>query len=134
MIRANQFKLLSLFADGKPHGWIETINLGTWSFLRVKSDRKYKTHQQKFEQFLNEALEYGLIKRVETEKTRILRLQKSYVVEAGDFAYQITAKGDESFRNEAIAQGGDSSFYKTFDRTSQGFNRFSPLPKGIKPI
>jgi hypothetical protein len=134
MNKNNLYKLLALFADGKPHGWIETINLGTWSFLRVKSDKKYKTHQQKFERFLNEALEYGLIKRVETEKTCTLRLQKSYVVEPGDFAYQITAKGDECFRNESIAYGGDSFYYKTFDRTSKGFDRFAPLPKGLKPI
>ncbi len=134
MNRTNQFKLLSLFADGKPHSWFETINLGTWSFLRVKRDRKYRTHQHKFEAFLNEALEYGLIRRVETAQTQALRLQKSYVIEPGDFAYQITEKGDECFRNEAIAQGGDSLFYKTFDRTSQGFDRFAPLPKGLKPI
>lgn len=129
-----RFKLLALFADGKTHSWFETINLGTWTFLRVKSDLKYKTHQQKFERFLNQALEYGLVKRVETEKTQALRLQKSYVIEPGDFAYQITEKGDECFRNEAIAQGGDSFFYKTFDRTSKGFDRFAPLPKGLKPI
>lgn len=134
MNNINRHKLLALFADGKSHGWFETINLGTWSFLRVKSVQKYKTHQQKFERFLNEAIEYGLIRRVETEKTRALRLQSFYVVEAEDFAYQITAKGDKCFRELAIVFGGDSFFYNTFDRTSKGFDRFAPLPKGLKPL
>jgi hypothetical protein len=130
--RQNVFNLLCLFGDDKPHSWLEVVNLGTRLFLDVPiQNHKYKTHQDKFEAFLQKAIEYGIIEMIPTPYVIKVRTRDSYMISKHDFNYKLSAKGDKLLRQEQAEREADRAFYyNMFDRTVDGPNgvdRFAPL-------
>ena len=116
MRRLERFKILQLFADGKPHNWFEN------TFLGVKH---LKVSQNEFERLFKRALENNLVRRVYSK------------VHYKDDEYIITDLGEECFRAEQIMRGGDYSFYKHYDRSvsgEYGVDHFAPLPKSLTPM
>lgn len=128
--RQNIFNLLCLFGDDKPHSWLEVVNLGTRLFLNIPAG-KYKTHQAKFEAFLQKAIEYGIIEMIPTPYVIKERTKKSYMISKEDFIYKLSTKGDTLLRKEQAEREADRAFYyNLFDRSVDGefgVDRFAPL-------
>ena len=130
--RQNVFNLLCLFGDDKPHGWMEVVNLGTRLFLNIPIQyHQFKTHQEKFEAFLQKAIEYGIIDMLPTEYVTKTRTQHSYQISKHDYNYKLSAKGDRLLRQEQAEREADNAFYyNLFDRSVDGdfgVDRFAPL-------
>ncbi len=100
------FKFISLFGDGKPHGWFETIFLGV-KYLKV--------HQYHFEKLFKTCLSYSLVYRL---------YERS---DWKDDRYAITKKGDLHLRAEQIRRHGDTDYYTQFDRTVESAERLTPM-------
>ena len=136
MKRIERYYFLSIFGGGKPIDYISLIQIGTLHFANPQNRKDIyigsktfsdaKTYQQVFEQMLHEALEYELVKRVENDRIRLLRLQPEYQISPMDWDYQITKRGDECLRNEQIERAGDVSYYKLFERTSDSAKQINP--------
>lgn len=114
------YRLLSIFADGKPHDWWSTIYIGVHSL---------KIRQSRFERLLQRAAEYGWIYRV------------GLAAVLQDDQLQLGRKGDLYFRDMAIRRTGDFRYYKYFNREEQsqgfsefGLDKFAPLPKNLQKI
>lgn len=130
--RETVYNLLCLFGDDKLHPWMECINLGTRLFLSVPiQNRRYKTHQAKFEAFLQKGIEYGLIEMIATPSVIKQRSQKTYMISKEDFNYKLSAKGDRLLRKEQAERESDRAFYyNMFNRSTEGefgVDRFAPL-------
>jgi hypothetical protein len=134
--RENIFKLVCLFGDDKPHGWMETVNLGTRLFLDIKIEHKqFKTHQAKFEAFLQKAIEYGIIEMLPTPYIIKERMKETYQISKHDFNYKLSVKGDRLLRQEQAERTSDAFYFNVFDRSVDGPNgvdRFAPLPSSLK--
>jgi hypothetical protein len=136
MKRIERYYFLSIFGGGKPIDYVSLIQIGTLHFanpanrkdiwIGSKTFSNAKTFQQVFEYMLHEALEYGLVRRVENEKIRLIRLQPEYQISPMDWDYQITNRGDECLRNEQIERAGDVFYYKNFDRTLDSAKKINP--------
>jgi hypothetical protein len=136
MRRIERYNFLSIFGGGKPIDYVSLIQIGTLHFANPQNRKDIyigsstfsnaKTFQQVFERILYEAIEYGLVKRVENYRTRQLRLQPTYQISKEDWDYQITQRGDECLRIEQIERAGDYSFYKKFDRTLDSAAKINP--------
>jgi hypothetical protein len=136
--RYSIFQLLCLFGDDKPHGWVETINLGTRLFVNYPAG-KFKTHQAKFEAFLQKAIEYGIIDMTPTDYIINARKQTRYMISKEDYNYKLSKKGDELLRQEQAERESDKAFYyRQFDRTVEGkfgadyFSPLTPTDYGVK--
>jgi hypothetical protein len=130
--RQNIFNLLCLFGDDKPHGWMEVVNLGTRLFLNIPiQNHQFKTHQAKFEAFLQKGIEYGVIEMIPTQYVIKARTRKSYMISKEDFVYKLSAKGDRLLRQEQAERESENSFYyNLFNRSTEGdfgIDRFAPL-------
>ena len=130
--RQNVFNLICLFGDDKPHAWMEVVNLGTRLFLNIPiQNHQFKTHQAKFEAFLQKGIEYGIIEMIPTQYVIKQRTKNSYMISKEDFVYKLSAKGDSLLRQEQAEREEDRAFYyNMFDRTVDGPNgvdRFAPL-------
>jgi hypothetical protein len=123
MTRLERYNLLCIFGDGRAHTYVNVIFLGVGSM---------KIPQYKFEKILSRALEYGLVKRVDSVDSVALRTRKQYVIDPACFDFQITSKGDEILRLEQIERKGDYNWYKNFDRTDAARDKFSPGYNGIE--
>jgi hypothetical protein len=109
LTRIRQYQILAIFGSGQPRSWVNTIWLGVGSM---------QIPQWEFEKLLNRCMEYGLIKRIDSVDSAKLRQFNEYVISAPSYDFQITEKGDQCLRNEQISRGGDSFYYKGFDRTA----------------
>lgn len=130
--RQNIFNLLCLFGDDKPHFWLEVVNLGTRLFVDIPIQNKQcKTHQVKFEIFLQKATEYNIIEMIPTEYIIKQRTKNSYMISKEDYLYKLSTKGDRLLRQEQAEREADRSFYyNMFDRTVDGkfgVDKFAPL-------
>jgi hypothetical protein len=130
--RQNIFNLLCLFGDDKLHPWMEAVNLGTRLFLNVPiQNKQFKTHQAKFEAFLQKAIEYGIIDMIPTDYVIKARTRDSYIISKEDFVYKLSAKGDRLLRQEQAEREAEKAFYyHLFDRTVNGkwgVDTFAPL-------
>ena len=129
--RGSVFQLLCLFGDNKPHSWMETVNLGTRLFVNYPIEHKqFKTHQAKFEAFLQKAIEYGIVEMIATPQIIRARTQYEYMISKEDFVYKLSAKGDVLLRKEQAEREDNPFYYNMFDRSVDGPNgvdRFSPL-------
>jgi hypothetical protein len=134
--RQNIFNLLCLFGDAKPHGWMEVVNLGTRLFLSIPiQNHQFKTHQAKFEAFLQKGIEYGIIEMIPTQFIIKERMKDTYQISKHDYNYKLSAKGDRLLRQEQAERTGDAFFFNVFDRSVDGPNgvdRFAPLPSYLK--
>ena len=137
MTRLERFHLLCYFGSGKAIPWVQAIQIGTLYIADPQTKVHNDIHitkkingkayyQIEFIRMFHEGLRCGLIKRVENDNIRALRLQDSYLIEEQDWDYQITAKGDECLRYEQIQRDGDYSFYKGFDRTLDSAAKINP--------
>lgn len=128
--RESIFQLLCLFGDFKEHSWLESVNLGTRLFLHFPPG-KYKTHQAKFEAFLQKSIEYGIIEMIPTPYIIKERTKKTYQISKHDYNYKLSAKGDRLLRQEQAEREADRAFYyNLFDRSVDGefgVDRFAPL-------
>lgn len=129
MTRLERYHLLSYFGSGKPIPYFQVIQIGTLYIanpmtkvrhdIRITKRKKGRAFfQWEFQRMFNEALKKGLIKRVENDRIKKMRLDESYVITPEDWDYQITKKGDSCLRNEQIERSGDPFYYKGFDRTA----------------
>lgn len=128
LTRIKRYQILAIFGDGKPHDWFNVMFLGVNSIKNCTHanakghNKNCGIHQKTLEVWLKKCLVDGLIKQVETKKIKIIKSDSSnvgigYTIGWEEYDYQITPKGDECLRGEQIARGGDSYFYKGFDRT-----------------
>lgn len=134
MTRIERFKFLQIFGDGNQHNWFQVVFLGV-QFLKV--------HQTKFEKIFKKALSDGIIRRVDTTETLLVKAQMEehkvglFVgLDWERYDYVITMPGDECLRNEQIKRDGDVSYYKYYDRSVHGANgvdKYAPLPPGFRP-
>ena len=113
MNNIHHFKFLSLFGDGKPHGWFETIFLGV-KYLKV--------HQYHFEKLFKKCLSYNLVYRLYERSNW------------KDDKYCITKRGDNSLRDEQIRRHGDYDYYKNFDRTIESAEKITPMADKIREM
>lgn len=139
MTRLERYYFLGILGGGQPVDYVSLIQIGTLHFANPanrkdiyvgsKSFTHAKSYQQAFECILKKAFEDGLVKRVESAKTKALRLDKAYLIEPADFNYQITAKGRECLGNEQMARSGDASWYNAqygFDGTLDKAAKINP--------
>lgn len=128
--RNNVLNLLYIFGDAKEHEWMEVINLGTRLFLSVPISKRYKTHQDKFEDFFKKAVNYGLVDKLETRHIELVKAQSEYQIDEKDYVYKISAKGDHLLRWEQAKRTGDYAYFQNYDRTvdgSHGIDHYAPL-------
>ena len=88
-MESKEYTLLTIFGDGKIHSYSEAIISYRVLF---KEDKTFKVTFKKF-------LEYYLL----------YRGYKSPKLELDSF--QLSRKGDEALRNEAVRRGGDFGYY-----------------------
>ena len=138
--RSSVFQLLCLLGDFKEHPWMEVVNLGTRLFVNYPiENRRFKTHQAKFEAFFQKAIEYGIVEMIPTPYVIKERTKKTYQISKHDFNYKLSAKGDALLRQEQAERESDNAFYyNLFDRTVDGkwgvdtFAPLTPTNLGIK--
>jgi hypothetical protein len=127
LTRIKRYQVLAIFGDNKPHDWFNVMFLGV-NFIKDCTHSNAKghnkncgVHQKNVECWVKKCLADGLIKQVEPEKIKVIKQETfttgiGYVIGWEEYDYQLTPKGDECLRNEQMARGGDSFYYKGFDR------------------
>jgi len=106
LLRDDQYKILSIFADKKEHEKWEVVGMGVYLT---------KIPQKKFwKKYIKRMLEYNWIKIIKRSEDQN-DVHDTFI---------LTDKGDKLLREQAISQGGDERFYKKFDRT------IKPVKKG----
>jgi len=135
MRRIQRYHALSVLGDMKTHPYMQVIHVGTlhvsnplnhseiWGSERIPKT-KYATDV--FEDWIRQLVNDDLVKFVETEKIRQIRLQPEYQISKHDYDLQITAKGRDCLAMEQIARNGDYSFYKNFDGTTDSAKKINP--------
>lgn len=136
MTRLERYYFLGVFGGGNALDYVSLVQIGTLHlanpqnvkdiYVGSRTFSNARHYQQVFERMFKEALEYGLVMRVENEKTKALRLQPEYQISPMDWSYKITKKGDECLRAEQIERAGDYNFYKNFDRTVDSAAKINP--------
>ena len=133
MTRKERFKLLQLFGDRKSHDWFNIIFLGVTHL---------KMRQSYFEdRVFKQAIQDGLIRRIDTRNIRAIRLNPSkegiaYAITWSQFDYILTDRGDACLREELLERE-ESDFTRNFDRSisgKNGLNKYAPLPNGLEKI
>jgi hypothetical protein len=79
-----------------------------------------------FESWIKELVNNGLVKFVETDKTRWLRMQPEYQIAKQDYDLQLTERGRDCLAMEQIARNGDYSYYKNFQGTIDSAKKINP--------
>ena len=135
MKRIKRFNLLSLFGDLKPKSYDISLQLATlhfanplnrstiWGSERIAKDTYMSVE---IEKMFKKLLEDGLIKRVENDRIKRIRLADSYQVSPRDWDLQITQKGEDCLRGEQIARAGDYSYYHNFKGTIDSAKKINP--------
>jgi hypothetical protein len=135
MRRIQRYHSLAILGDLKPHPYNQVVHIGAlhisnptnrteiWGSEKIPKTL-YVTDV--FETWLKRLINDGLVKFVETERIRQMRLQPEYQVSARDYELQLTAKGRDCLAMEQIARDGDYSYYKTFDGTLEKAKQINP--------
>jgi len=138
MKRIKRFHLLSLFGDMQSKLYDHAVALLTLHFANPTNRSEIWGNEKlprnsyfstEIEKLLNQVLEDGLIKRIETEKIKQLRLQETYQISPRDYELQITNKGRECLGMEQVARQGDYSWYGAnygFDGTLDKAAKINP--------
>ena len=135
MRRIQRYHALAVLGDMKPHPYMQVIHVGTlhvsnplnrseiWGSERIPKTL-YATDV--FEAWVKELVDNSLVKYVETEKTKQVRLQPEYQIAKQDYDLQLTPKGRDCLAMEQIARDGDYTFYKNFDGTTDSAKKINP--------
>ena len=135
MKRIKRFNLLSLFGDLKPKSYDLAVQLATlhfanplnrselWGNEKLPSNSYMSTE---IERMFKRLLEDELIKQVENDRTKQIRLLPSYQVSLRDYDLQLTDKGRECLAAEQIERSGDYSWYKNYDGTLSSASKINP--------
>ena len=150
MKRVQRFHVLSVFGDMKPHNYNDAVMIGSlhianptnrmeiWPGQKISKKTYYSVV---FENFLKDCFMGGLLKLVDNERTKKIRLNQcghrshptedgkiciAYQISPRDYDIQITEKGRECLGMEQIARDGDYSFYKKFDGTTDSAKKINP--------
>src|SRR5579863_8078368 len=135
MRRIQRYHALTVLGDLKPHPYVQVIHIGTlhianplnrseiWGSERIPKT-KYVTDV--FAGWVKELVNNDLVKFVETEKIKQIRLQPEYQIANEDYDLQLTAKGRDCLAMEQIARDGDYSYYKNFQGTLDSAAKINP--------
>lgn len=135
MRRIQRYHTLSVLGDLKTHPYVQVIHVGTlhisnpvnhsqiWGSERIPKS-KYNTDV--FEGWIKELVNDDLIKFVETEKIKQVRLMPEYQIALQDYDLQLTEKGRDCLVMEQIARDGDYSYYKNFTGTIESAKKINP--------
>lgn len=135
MKRIHRYNLLSLFGDMKPKQYIIALQLATlhfanplnrtslWGSERLARNTYMSTE---IEKMFKQLLEYGLIRRVETESIKQTKTKDTYLVSLREYDLQLTERGRECLGVEQIARNGDYGYYKNFQGTLDSAKRINP--------
>jgi hypothetical protein len=135
MRRIQRYHILSVLGDLKAHPYDQVIMIGSlhfanpinrselWPGEKLSSNQYYSNV---FESMLKKLMEDGLIKRVENDRIRQLRLSNSYQISPRDWDLQLTDKGQDCLRNEQMERAGDYDYYKNFQGTLDSAKKINP--------
>lgn len=148
MRRIQRFHVLSVFGDMKPHKYTDAVMIGSlhlanpvnrmeiWPGQKISRNTYYSNV---FEGFLKECFNSGLLKLVDNDRTKQIRLAQcghsshpvdhiciAYQISPRDYDIQITEKGRECLGMEQIARDGDYGFYKKFDGNIDSAKKINP--------
>jgi hypothetical protein len=135
MRRIQRYHALAVLGDLKAHPYMQVIHVGTlhvsnplnrseiWGSERIPKTM-YATDV--FEGWIKELINSGLVKFVETEKIKQIRLQPEYQIALQDYDLQLTSKGRDCLAMEQIARHGDYGYYKNFQGTLDSAKQINP--------
>jgi hypothetical protein len=135
MRRIQRYHTLSTLGDLKPHPYVQVISVGTlhisnpvnrteiWGSERIPRNKYSNTV---FELWIKKCIGDDLIKRVENDTIKKIRLQPEYQIAPEDYDLQLTQKGRDCLAMEQIQRSGDYRFYKNFDGTVDSAKKINP--------
>lgn len=135
MRRIHRFNLLSLFGDMKPKQYIIALQLATLHFANplnrasLWGSEKLARNaymSEEIEKMFKRLFEDGLIRLVDTEEIKQIRMRDTYLISLREYDLQITDKGRDCLGMEQIARSGDYSFYKNFKGSIDSAKKINP--------
>ncbi len=149
MRRIQRFHALSVFGDMKPHDYDTAVRIGSLHIsnpanrMEIWPGQKIRRNMYAsdvFEGMIKQLMQDGLLKRVENERIKQIRLQGckhqthpspdglciAYQISHRDWDLQLTERGRECLGMEQIARDGDYGFYKNFDGSIDGAKKINP--------
>lgn len=135
MRRIQRYHILSVLGDLQPKPYDSVVMIGSlhlanpvnrseiWPGQKITKDQYYSTV---FESMLKKLIEDGLIKRIETENIKKLKLLDSYQISPRDWALQLTDRGRNCLADEQIERAGDRDWYSKYSGTLESAKKINP--------